>query len=102
MEELRNAHTRLFQDHPAFLASNSAHGYVIYIAPLYLPLRGAAGEQIKTKDVLLPESVLKKLTYLGKELPQPFFLHLFSLNSSFTAMQLLLCTEKLQPGASSI
>ena len=53
-------HARLSQEHPPFLVSNSEHGYGIYTAPFHLPLRGAAGEQIKMKEAVFPESSSKK------------------------------------------
>jgi len=63
MDKNSEMHTRLSQEHPPFLVSNSEHGYGIYTAPFHLLLRGAAGEQIKMKEVVFPESCSKKLTY---------------------------------------
>jgi hypothetical protein len=54
---------RLSQEHPPFLVSNSEHGYGTYTAPFHLLLRGAAGEKIKMKEAVFPESGSKKLTY---------------------------------------
>jgi hypothetical protein len=45
------------------MVSNSEHGYGTYTAPFHLHLRYAAGEQIKMKEAVFPESGSKKLTY---------------------------------------
>jgi hypothetical protein len=87
---LRNARTSI--QRTPFLVSNSELRYGIYTALFHLPLRSAAGEQIKMKEAVFLEFGSKKLTYRRNELS--FLPHLFSPNSSVViATQLLCCTE---------